>query len=162
RSNSLVDFASVLNLSALWLVGLDNDGRSIVKLGICREVLDGLQKCLDDLAGAFMAVRPYGVENALDAELSALRRERFHESIRQQQDEVARLQSNRFAGKMGGGRLYSQGHAGSGEDRLDVSFAIEHIAGVVPGTAVDRPSRARVEAHEEQGDEVIAGDILDQ
>src|SRR5262245_18649045 len=117
---------------------LDNDRRPIVHLNVPGEVAGGVEEGLNDLVRWLVAVCSNHVERASQTELVAVRGEGFQDAVGEEKDEVPWRQRDRC--RTGKVRVWKQTerHGGAREDRLLISFAVEDVARVVPGAAVDQ------------------------
>jgi hypothetical protein len=87
---------------------------------------------------------------------------RLNDPIGEKQDEVARLEGDRRGARKLPVRENSERRAGAFQQPLHAAAGIENAAAGVAGTGLDEATGTGVEPSEEQGDEVIATDILDE
>jgi hypothetical protein len=101
----------------------------------CREFRDGIEKRIDDLFRRPVLLCPDEVERAFLPELSPIWCRRLHDPISVREDRITRLKRGRRWDRELGGRVDPEDGARAGKDRLDLSSAIQDMAGAtLPGT----------------------------
>ena len=115
---------------------------------------------LDDFARRTRAGAADGIEGALDAERSVVRRGRVQHAVRQKKHQVTGSERHRRSGGESTLRGETERTARARQPLLHGTFAVQHIGRRVPCVAIDEGVGGRVEPRQEQRDETVFGNIV--